>query len=492
MISELLQQAREYEKKESVKVPDVQRPEYHVTAPIGWINDPNGFSVYKGWYHLFYQYHPYSTHWGPMHWGHVRTKDFIKWEQLPTAIAPDTEYDQNGCFSGSALEMPDGRQLLMYTSVVRREDEDGEVRDYQQQAVAFGDGTDYVKDEHNPVIPTAMIPEGGDIHDFRDPKVFMEGDNYYVLVGNRSADNSGQLLLYSSKDCVNWEFKTIVDKCSNEYGKMWECPDYFDLEGKQILIVSPQEMQSDGGEFHPGNGTVLFVGNRNADFSFERESVQTLDFGTDFYAPQTLITDDGRRVMIAWMQNWDTCNYANHTRKIYGQMTVPRELFIRDGRVCQKPVRELENYYGKKVSHKGAVIEGKTELAGIKGRVADLNIHLDLNANDNLTWFRVDICRNDKYTTYILFDATRNVVIFNRAKSGIYQDIITSREFEVQPYDGQLDMRILLDKCSVELFINGGEKTVSSVIYTPLEADEISFAADTKAVVDIEMAELKF
>ncbi|MCR5101173.1 MAG: GH32 C-terminal domain-containing protein [Butyrivibrio sp.] len=491
MSSELLQKAREYEKKESQQVPEAQRPAYHVTAPVGWINDPNGFSRYRNWYHLFYQYHPYSTHWGPMHWGHVRTRDFIKWEQLPAAIAPDEEYDKDGCFSGSALALPDGRQLLMYTSVVRKEDSDGIVRDYQQQSVAFGDGTDYEKVEKNPVISTGMIPQKNDKHDFRDPKVFIEGDTVFSLVGNRSEDGSGELLLFESKDCIDWKLKTVVDRCNNEYGRMWECPDYFELEGKQILIVSPQEMKADGGEFHPGNGTVLFVGERNSDYSFKRESVQTVDFGTDFYAPQTLESEDGRRIMIAWMQNWDTCNYANHTRKIYGQMTLPRELFIKNGRVCQRPVREIENYYGNIYNYKDAVIENETKLDGIKGRVLDMTVKLDLTKNESISCFRIDICKNEKYTTYFLLDLNKKTLKFSREKSGVYQDIITTREIEIQPENGMITLRLLLDKYSAELFVNDGEKTLSSVVYTELEADEITFWADKKAFADIEMKEIK-
>ena len=168
-MSEKLKQAREYEEKYISRISEEDRPAFHVTGGIGWINDPNGFSVYKGEYHLFFQYHPYSTQWGPMHWGHVKTKDFVKWERLPVAMAPDMPYDDKGCFSGSAIELPDGRQLLMYTGVYHQANEEGIVKDIQHQCIAVGDGVSYEKYENNPVIDGAMLPEGGDIHDFRDP-----------------------------------------------------------------------------------------------------------------------------------------------------------------------------------------------------------------------------------------------------------------------------------------------------------------------------------
>ena len=117
MTSKMLQRARDFEKK-YLKYTVSEQPTFHVTGGIGWINDPNGFASYKGEYHLFFQYYPYDTKWGPMHWGHVKTRDFIKWERLPAALAPDSEYDRDGCFSGGAVEMPDGRHLLMYTGAM--------------------------------------------------------------------------------------------------------------------------------------------------------------------------------------------------------------------------------------------------------------------------------------------------------------------------------------------------------------------------------------
>ena len=115
MVSKELAAAREYEEREGAKVSREERPAYHFSPRIGWLNDPNGLSFFEGKYHLFYQYHPYNSWWGPMYWGHAVSDDLISWEYLPAAMAPDTEYDGAGCFSGSAMILPDGRHLLMYT-----------------------------------------------------------------------------------------------------------------------------------------------------------------------------------------------------------------------------------------------------------------------------------------------------------------------------------------------------------------------------------------
>ena len=193
MTSKKLQRARDFETKYGPYVAS-ELPKFHVTAPIGWINDPNGFAPYKGEYHLFHQYYPYDIKWGPMHWGHVKTQDFIKWERLPAALAPDMEYDKDGCFSGGAVEMPDGRHLLMYTGVRNVRRKNGKVESFQTQCIAIGDGVNYEKYEANPVIRTEDIPEGGSVHDFRDPKIWREDGMYHIVVGNRTPDTSGTIL----------------------------------------------------------------------------------------------------------------------------------------------------------------------------------------------------------------------------------------------------------------------------------------------------------
>ena len=177
MVSKQLNKARKFEQK-YLPHTKAEQPAFHVTAGVGWLNDPNGFSFYQGEYHLFFQYHPYDVKWGPMHWGHVKTKDFIEWEHLPAALAPDMNYDSAGCFSGSAIELPDGRHLLMYTGVRNIRNRNGRIESFQTQCIAVGDGVDYTKYEGNPVIAADQIPEGGSVHDFRDPKIWREGDTF--------------------------------------------------------------------------------------------------------------------------------------------------------------------------------------------------------------------------------------------------------------------------------------------------------------------------
>ena len=163
------QKADEYIEKNRVDRAD--KPEFHLTTPVGWLNDPNGFSIYGGKAHLFYQFHPYSTEWGPMHWGHSTSDDFIRWEELPTALAPDSDYDAFGCFSGTAIEN-DGKHVLFYTGVVEEKLADGTKNVIQNQCMAVGDGISYEKISGNPVVDGKIMPEECSRADFRDPKVW--------------------------------------------------------------------------------------------------------------------------------------------------------------------------------------------------------------------------------------------------------------------------------------------------------------------------------
>ena len=489
-MSEILEKARQYE-REHKALADMERPQFHATGAIGWINDPNGFSFYKGEYHLFHQYHPYSMEWGPMHWGHLKTKDFITWEWLPTAIAPDKEYDKDGCFSGSAVELPDGRQLLMYTGVEKIETESG-MEEFQQQCIAIGDGLDFEKCELNPVIPKEMLPEGANFHDFRDPKIWRDEDMFYAVVANRAQDGSGAILLFESEDAIHWRFASTLATCNYEYGTMWECPDFFSLQGEHVLVISPMEMERVKYEFHPGHGVLAMIGEYDKKtHEFSKNRVQAIDYGLDFYAPQTLETPDGRRIMIAWMRNWAMTHCRKPDTHIYGAMTIPRELEIKNGRLIQNPVREFENYRINKVDYKDLLIDGELSLEGVSGRVLDMVVDVKATEDSSFTDFSVVLGKNEKYNAVISYNARTQVVEIDREHSGGRYDVIHTRKFKVSDKGNGIRMRIIMDGDSVELFVNDGEQAATFMLYSPVEADGISFVTNGKAMMQVEKYEIK-
>lgn len=492
MNSQTLREARKYEEATEHAPGQNERPTFHLAARIGWMNDPNGFSFYKGQYHMFYQYHPYSTLWGPMHWGHAVSSDLLHWEYLPAALAPDSLYDRDGCFSGSALELPDGRQLLMYTGVLSQPLVTGGKQDIQTQCLAVGDGLDYEKYEKNPVISGEDLPEEYSRIDFRDPKMWRREDGTYrCIVANRHRDNEGQLLLFESEDAFEWKFKKVFAENKNRFGKMWECPDFFGLDGKHVILTSPQDMFPKGFEYHNGNGTLCLIGSYDdATETFTEESDQSIDYGIDFYAPQTILTADGRRIMIGWLQNWDATNHWNpniQSVQWFGQMSLPRELSIRDGRLYQWPIRELEDLRHDKVEYKNVRVSGKVTLPKVEGRKVDMEITIrPVDAERMYQKFDVSFAENEIYHSQVSFRPYDRIMRIDRKFSGSLRAIIHQRRCKVIGSDnGEIRMRIVLDNASAEVFINDGIQVMSATIYTDMSAQGISFFADGEAEMDI-------
>lgn len=486
LISNKLRLARNYEERELLKAELAPKQVFHVCAPVGWINDPNGLSLYQGEYHLFYQYHPFSVEWGPMHWGHVKTKDFIKWEQLECALAPDTEYDGQGCFSGSAVEWK-GKHVLIYTGVSDKVELNGTHSTRQTQCIALGDGKNYEKLLQNPVITPDSLPKGSSLIDFRDPKAWVEGEYIYLVAGSRAADGSGQIPLYRSKDLSSWEFIRIIDSCNNELGKMWECPDFFPLEGKEVLMFSPQEMFASKSEFHNGNNTACIIGNYDKELHvFTRESIQTIDYGLDFYAPQTVEAEDGRRILIGWLQSWDNHLYPQEFGWS-GMMSIPRELKIEKGRLCQKPVTELANYYLDSVSYTNLKLKNEIKLEGVSGRYIDLMV---LIHGGDYKVFQIRLaCGEGKYTS-LIYDKYKNTFTIDREFSGLTRDVISSRTIKILENQEHIKIRTVMDRYSIEVFINDGQQVLSMLIFTDIKADGIEFSAEGCAIIDIEKHEV--
>ena len=490
MASELLRKARAYEEKNRPLIRE-ELPVYHLTGGVGWINDPNGFAPYRGEYHLFFQYHPYDNCWGPMHWGHARTKDFIRWELLPAALAPDADYDKDGCFSGGAVELPDGRHLLMYTGVRRVPQEDGSLEDRQTQCFAIGDGMDYEKYEGNPVLTGKDLPEGGSVIHFRDPKIWREGDTFYSVIVNKTPDGSGSVLLYESPDGLHWKRNGIISRCHNRYGRMWECPDFFHLDGSDVLLHSAQDMRAEGLEFHGGNDTLIHVGRLDREqWKFLDENIHTAEYGLDFYAPQTLEAEDGRRIMIGWMQSWESSRERPDDLHFLGQMTVPRELRVKNGRVCQLPVRELENYRADPVIYKNIRVEEETTLPGVRGRILDMTLQIRPEG-DPYRQFDLEIAKDAEHVTTISLMPWKGTIRIDRTYSGFRHDVVHVREFPAAFRNGEIKLRLLLDSYSMELFVGEGEQAASAVLYTPAAADGICMSADRPVLVDIEKYDLK-
>lgn len=504
MISEKLAKARAYEAEKAKEIKTESKPVFHLTPYVGWMNDPNGFSYYKGQYHMFYQYYPYRPFWGPMHWGHAVSKDLLHWTYLPAALAPDEPYENGGgCFSGSAVELPDGRQLLVYTGVLSEQQPDGTMHDVQQQCVAIGDGINFEKCEKNPIMVASQLPAGSSRFDFRDPKAWKAADgSYRCITVTCDGQGDGRAIQFESKDGFCWNFKSTLAENNGRFGKMWECPDFFELDGKHVLIVSPMEMEAEGLEYPNGHGVVYQIGSYDDETGkFVCEHAQSIDYGIDFYAPQTVLAPDGRRIMIGWMQNWAFVNMHSESEQWFGQMTMPRELSIVDGKLIQRPTKEFDACRKNSVSYRGVCVADGAEtnvetgidtdaqavtLDGVEGRVVDLELTIAPESKDDSYYsFEMRFAQDDTHYTALRYRPHESELEIDRSYSGSRIAMVHKRSCKVRDNGGVLKLRVVIDRFSAEIFANDGEQVMSVTFTTDTAAKKISFVADGTVYMDI-------
>jgi beta-fructofuranosidase len=424
-----------------------------------------------------------------MHWGHLVSDDLIHWDRLPAALAPSQDCDDFGVWSGTAMTAPDGRHLLMYTAVKTMPDKDGEKHIRQTQCLAYGDGTDYVKYENNPVIVPEQLPEGSKEEDFRDPKIwFDEKDGcYYCILGSSTEKDGGTIVLFKSQDIHHWEFVSTLAK-SEGFGYMWECPDLFRLNQTDFLLFLPMKLTARGLEFHCGNNAAYLTGNLDMEKKeFVRRGIFSLDYGIDFYAPQTMLAPDGRRIMSAWMQTPETKAHQPRKIKWFGQMIFPRELSEKDGKLIQNPIRELEAFRKDPVFYRDFPVRERTRLPRVEGRCLDMTVKVRPAGAGLFRKFILKFAENDEFFTSVTFDPEEGLLIFDRTYSGFTEYTVSERKLCVRNRGGEITLRILLDRFSAEIFVNDGEQTLSNTIYTAQEAKGISFEAKGgTALIDVE------
>ena len=487
--NEALLKAEKFQQKmETIAQNDYWRPQYHIAAPANWLNDPNGFCFYKGEYHLFYQYHPYSSQWGPMHWGHVASKDLVNWELRPIALAPTDEYDKDGCFSGSAIEK-DGNLYLLYTGHVDLDNSNGGNDRIETQCLAVShDGLCFDKVENNPVIKS--LPENLNIktEHFRDPKVWKHGDWYYTVVGVQTKEESGQVVVYKSQDLINWEFLNIMATSSvkENLGFMWECPNFAEVNGHEALILSPQGVKPEGNNFLNVHQSGYFLGKMDYQTGiFHRDSkFDLLDYGFDFYAPQIMQDEKNNRcLMIAWLDMWES-NMPEQENHWAGMMSIPRVLEVKDNMIYSKPIEELSKLYKLKIHHE-QVIDDVISFDDVNGDCYKLDIDFDLK---NAQGFALKLRVSATEETVISYDKDTKKFKLNRDKSGC--GVNGEREVYIEPVGEKMNLQIFSDRSSLEIFINDGQHVLSSRIYPSKEAKGIVFIPNGNIKTNVDFYEI--
>ena len=305
---------------------DVHRPAFHLLPPGNWMNDPNGPLFHDGWYHMFYQHNPYGDNWGQMHWGHFRSRDLVKWEHLPIALWPSEEAGEEHVFSGCAAVNEAGQPMLFYTSIKRGRS----AGDFAEQWAAISTDDELIRWEKHSKNPVLAEELHGDqkIWDWRDPFIFKYKDeDYMVLGGNLNKNKGGQAVvtLYKakSKELTDWEYKGILFTHPDPKVGNIECPNFFELDGQWVLIISPHRR------------VEYFMGTFDGE-KFTAKHQGLMDHSDNYYAPNSMVDEKGRRLLWGWVrgfkggQGWNGC------------LTLPRVLKADDrGNLWQLPAPEL-------------------------------------------------------------------------------------------------------------------------------------------------------
>ena len=449
---------------------DPHRPQYHFLPPANWMNDPNGLIQWQGQYHLFYQHNPNGPFAGTIHWGHAVSEDLVHWTHLPVALAPTPGGpDQDGCWSGCAADN-NGIPTLIYTGVHPQ---------CQCMATSRDELLTWEKYIGNPVI--AAPPENLNTTGFRDPCVWREGNIWCMLIGSGIQEVGGTALLYKSPDLIHWEYISpilIGDQKEADplrTGTMWECPDFFPLGGKHVLVVSA----------HWGKPlyTIYFIGTYAND-KFAPTIVRKLDFGdTHFYAPRTLLDDKGRRIMWGWIREARS-EGAQRAAGWCGVMSLPRILSARpDGLLGIEPAPELavlrgEHYHITEVQ---LTPMSSPILGDIRGDCLEIIMEFQPDhATDAgmAEQFGIEVrCSPDgTEQTRIVYDRLARRLAIDRERSSLSSDVHRGRqEGALEMSAGEsLKLHLFLDRSVIEVYANG-RACVTSRVY-PSRADSLGVA----------------
>lgn len=432
---------------------NLYRPIYHFMPQKNWMNDPNGVIYYKGEYHLFYQYNPYGSQWGNIHWGHAKSRDLVNWQHLPLALYPSKEQGEVHCFSGCAV-IDGKRPTIFYTSIGEGE-RNPEIGAEQWAAVSEDDMLTWKKCKENPIV-TGKIHGDIEIKHWRDPFVWKKNEEWFMVLGG-SHNNKGCALIYKSKNLKDWEFLNIL--CEGEH-ILWECPNFFKLGDKYVLIVSPDGM------------VEYYIGTLSSDYKFTPEFKGILDYGgwDGFYAPNSLVDDTGRRIMIGWMPEHSRENFSE-CGDWAGVQSLPRTLEIKNNILNIKPVKELEILRKKHEKYENFVLETDF-VPKIKGKALELIIETEV---ENDTCFSIDVLssEDEKEKTSIKYECADKSFYIDRSKSS------ASYKCRKSPVKGSVELRkgnmlklqIFVDYSTVEVFAND-EKVISARVYPVNEESE--------------------
>ncbi|MHA1129168.1 MAG: glycoside hydrolase family 32 protein [Candidatus Helarchaeota archaeon] len=418
------------------------RPQYHFIAPAQWMNDPNGTIYYKGEFHLFYQHNPFKTTWGSMHWGHAKSKDLVHWEHLPIALAPSYEKGEKHCFSGCCVNN-NGVPSIIYTSIASKI----KVIKGAEQWLATSDDDmlTWTKYEGNPIM-TDDLHGYVKIRQWRDPYVWRENKHWFaVLGGHLKGTGYGATFLYQSENLKTWRYIGVLCEGTPEQGHNWECPNFFPIDQKHMLIISPHSQ-------------VLYALGKYKDYKFSPEHWGVLDFGRPYYATNTLFDEKKRILLFGWISHgwlkdvkltgWNGCT------------SLPRVLDLNPGgNLTIRPAPELNILRGRHTHMEDLEIDSASPLTVKANHTNRLQIIAKIKPTAaTQIGFHLINCTKE---VFIGLDLDHHMIIAGEESGQIPP--LKSAEL--------IDLTIFIDQSVIEMFLNN-EFCITGLFYPQLDLNQ--------------------
>ncbi len=466
---------------------EIHRPQVHFTPEKNWMNDPNGMVYYKGVYHLFYQYHPFSSVWGPMHWGHATSTDLLHWKHEPVALYPDT---LGMIFSGSAVvdlnntsgfgKNGEPPLVAIYTSHNAVAEKAGR-NDFETQSVAYSNdnGKTWIKFPGNPVVKNPGI------RDFRDPKVMWHGETKRWVMTLAAMD---RIVFYSSPDLKNWSRESEFGAAVGAHGGVWECPDLFamDHEGKKVWILI---VNLNPGGPNKGSATQYFVGDFDGNsFKPFNTEIKWIDYDPDEYAGITWSGTGDRKIFMGWMSNWMYADLVP-TTKWRSATTIARDLKLykigAEYLVGSLPVKNINTLLENAKIRRNVEVEKSLILEDKKkGNLFPGIIELNTAASKS---FSIVMSNTNNEKLIVGFDAENNQYYIDRKSAGISDFHKEFADRHIAPRfvdDKAVKLLLLIDVASVELFGDNGVTVMTSIFFPKFPYTKVEVVVNDKMIFE--------
>lgn len=407
---------------------------FHLEMPKGLVNDPNGLCYHQGKYQIFFQWNPFGCEHKHKHWTYTQTTDFINYTKPQIALAPVDKFDKDGCYSGSARSKNNKLEII-YTANLKDEQN---IRYPRQVLVKQDDDGDFIKEK----IIIDTVPKGYTTH-FRDPYIFIKNNRSFIILGAQRENLTGCALIYEEID-ENWIFRGELKTRLTDFGYMWECPNLFTIEDKDILVFCPQGLKAQKYQYQNLYQAGYLIGQFNPDtLEFTHGEFHEFDMGFDFYAPQVLVHEN-RHILIGWVGMPDKLqDYPTIDDGWVHSLTLPRELILKNDKLYQRPISELNKL------NQNTTTKINTDKISLS---ANKKLEISIPLKDISSW-QGKLKFNDEY---ILLTYDKNISVFTIDRNQLKLGGKGVRQFLVKAQD-ELNLSVYIDNSIIELYLQDGE-----------------------------------